>query len=49
MKEDCGCIITKDPITQFETIKPCRKHNQMRSFKKMIKYIKNKAKEEMKA
>lgn len=32
MIEKCGCVVTKDPKTQFETVKPCDKHDSWKRF-----------------
>ncbi len=41
MREKCGCKVTVDPKTQFETVEPCDEHNSMKRFiKAMPKIIK---------
>lgn len=32
MKEKCGCKVTVDPKTQFETVIPCEKHDTWKHF-----------------
>lgn len=45
MKEPCGCEITVDPKTQFETIVECEKHKMLwkdilKKTNKLIKKLK---------
>lgn len=45
MIEKCGCVVTKDPKTQFETVKPCDKHDSWGKFEKIWKKYKKIIKE----
>lgn len=45
MKEKCGCEVTVDPKTQFETVRPCKKHDTWGRFLRgMRSYLKSKKK-----
>ena len=37
MIEKCGCEVIRDPKTQFEKVKPCKRHDTWRNFFKVVK------------
>lgn len=39
-KEKCGCIVTVNQKTQFETVKPCEKHDSWKRFTKALGILK---------
>lgn len=39
MIEKCGCKVTVDPKTQFETVEPCDKHNTWKRFGRFIDHF----------
>lgn len=48
MTEKCGCKVTVDPKTQFETVKPCEKHDTWKKFTKAMPKLLKKFKKELK-